>query len=184
MSLIHTAADIPDILIIEPQAHQDRRGFLVELFHKRKYAGIGIDGPFVQDNLSFSRKGVLRGLHYQLKKPQARLVMALTGTIFDVAVDLRKNSPTFGKWTGTILSAENRCQAYIPKGFAHGFCVLSQGAYFMYKCTEIYDPDDDYGVYYDDPDLNIDWPLKNPILSGKDMAGPRLCEIPAHLLPG
>jgi dTDP-4-dehydrorhamnose 3,5-epimerase len=174
---------IKEVLLLEPDIYEDDRGFFMETYHHTKYSNIGIDSAFVQDNRSRSKKGVLRGLHYQLKNPQAKLVYVITGKILDVAVDIRQGSPTFGKWSGDILSYENRHQLYIPEGFAHGFCVLSDIADVMYKCTDFYDPDDEYGIFWSDPDINIDWPLENSFLSPKDAGNPKLADIPESNLP-
>jgi dTDP-4-dehydrorhamnose 3,5-epimerase len=174
---------LPGVILIETEVFSDNRGFFMETFHQRKYAEIGINSAFVQDNLSHSRGGVLRGLHYQLRYPQAKLVYVLSGEIFDVVVDIRKGSPAFGKWEGVTLSAENRRQIYIPEGFAHGFCVLSESADVVYKCTDFYVPGDDYGILWSDPDISIDWPIKDPILSDKDSRHPLLNMIHQELLP-
>ncbi|MDY0221792.1 MAG: dTDP-4-dehydrorhamnose 3,5-epimerase [Desulfobacterium sp.] len=160
------------VILVTPDVYGDSRGFFLETFQRDRYAGGGISVDFVQDNHSRSDKGVVRGLHYQLQNPQAKLVYAVCGKIFDVAVDLRKNSATFGKWTGHILSDENRCQLYIPAGFAHGFSVLSETADVTYKCSNFYTPGDEYGIIFNDPHLNIDWQVKSPICSDKDMGWP------------
>jgi len=159
---------IPDALIIEPDVHGDGRGFFMESWHARKYAEAGLDVPFVQDNHSCSGKGVLRGLHYQLEHPQGKLVRVVSGTVFDVAVDVRKGSPTFGEWVGIELSGDNHKQFYVPPGFAHGFCVLSDRADFMYKCTDFYAPEYEHGILWDDPDIGIDWPGDDFRVSEKD----------------
>ena len=156
----------------------------METYHQQKYQKTGIDQAFVQDNHSHSNQGVLRGLHYQLKHPQGKLIYAVTGTIFDVAVDIRRGSPTFGQWTGAELSADNKRQIYVPQGFAHGFVVLSQSADVIYKCTDVYAPGDEYGILWSDPEIGINWPVKNPILSQKDLENPTLNQIPESLLPG
>tara|TARA_B110000967_G_scaffold207453_1_gene256870 strand:- start:98 stop:634 length:537 start_codon:yes stop_codon:yes gene_type:complete len=156
-------------VIIEPTVYGDERGFFLETFQTKKYATVaGIHTPFVQDNHSRSTRGVLRGLHFQKTKPQGKLVRVVRGEVFDVAVDLRKGSTTFGRWEGVILSENNKRQFWVPPGFAHGFLVLSEIADFEYKCTDYYDPSDEGCVLWNDPDLNIDWPLDNPILSKKD----------------
>ncbi|GAB4546342.1 MAG: dTDP-4-dehydrorhamnose 3,5-epimerase [Thermodesulfovibrionia bacterium] len=183
MSLRTIATGLPDIILIEPDVFYDRRGFFMETFHQERYKGIGINGSFVQDNLSHSKKGVLRGLHYQLRYPQAKLVYVISGEIFDVVVDIRRGSPTFGRWEGVVLSAENRRQIYIPEGFAHGFCVLSEYADVIYKCTNFYMPGDDFGILWSDPDIGIKWPIKEPILSEKDSKNPRIADITDGLLP-
>ena len=166
----------PDVLLIEPKKFEDARGFFYESFNQDRYAEIGITKDFVQDNISRSVKNTLRGLHYQVGKPQAKLVSVIKGEVFDVVVDIRKNSPTFGKWFGQILSDKNHYQLYIPEGFAHGFCVLSDTADFMYKCTDYYYPQGDRGIRFDDADINIQWPieLSKAILSDKDKLHPLL----------
>lgn len=159
---------IKGVLIIEPDVFEDNRGFFMEIYHHRRVVEFLGDRLFVQDNLSFSKKHTLRGLHFQVKHPQAKLIQVISGEIFDVAVDIRQGSPSFGKWAGVTLSEKNRHQFFIPEGFAHGFCVLSKTAHVLYKCTDIYYPDDDSGILWSDPGINIDWPVKNPILSEKD----------------
>ena len=161
-------APLDGMLIIEPSVFEDERGYFLETHHYQRFQSANIDCTFVQDNLSFSKKNVLRGLHYQKTKPQSKLVQAVTGGIFDVGVDLRQDSATFGKWFGCVLSEENKRQLFVPQGFAHGFCVLSQNAHVAYKCSDYYDPDDEGGLLWSDPDIAIDWPIKNPILSAKD----------------
>lgn len=173
MKIITTA--LPEVKIIEPQAFADERGFILESFQLERYKEVGIKLPFVQDNLSHSKRGVLRGLHYQLKHPQGKLITVNHGKIFDVAVDIRRNSPTFGNWVGAILSAENHHQLYLPPGFAHGFYVLSKEADVLYKCTDYYDPNDEHGIIWNDNTIGIEWPLKgDPILSAKDKVLPEL----------
>jgi dTDP-4-dehydrorhamnose 3,5-epimerase len=179
--LLKTA--LPGVYIIEPDIFRDDRGFFLETYHQRRYAEGGIDCPFVQDNHSHSRLGVLRGLHYQLNHGQAKLIYVSCGEIFDVAVDIRRGSPTFGKWVGARLSGENGRQIYVPRGFAHGFYTLSETADIIYKCTDFYAPGDEYGILWSDPDIGIEWPDKNPLLSEKDSRNPRLSEIPEDLLP-
>jgi len=149
---------IPGPLIIEPDVFGDSRGFFMETWHAKKYAEHGLDVSFVQDNHSRSSEGVLRGLHYQLRQPQGKLVRVVSGAVFDVAVDIRKGSPAFGRWVGVELTAENHRQFYVPPGFAHGFCVISERADLVYKCTDYYAPDDEYGILWSDPDIGIDWP--------------------------
>ena len=160
--------DIPEVLIIEPDVFGDKRGFFMESWHAQKYADLGIGLSFVQDNLSRSHKGVLRGLHYQLEQPQGKLVSVITGAVFDVAVDIRTGSPTFRQWVGVELSEDNHRQIYVPPGFAHGFCVLSDSVDFMYKCTDFYAPKYEHGIQWDDPDIGIDWPGTDFIISEKD----------------
>ncbi|HEY0269222.1 MAG TPA: dTDP-4-dehydrorhamnose 3,5-epimerase [Methyloradius sp.] len=171
MNLIQT--DIPDVLILEPKIFGDSRGFFYESFNQNTFnALIGLNETFVQDNHSGSAKGVLRGLHYQIQQPQGKLVRVTAGEVFDVAVDLRKSSSTFGKWVGAYLSEENKRQMWVPEGFAHGFLVISDFAEFLYKTTDFYAPEFERCIRWDDPDLNIDWPLNgSPILSGKDKLG-------------
>jgi dTDP-4-dehydrorhamnose 3,5-epimerase len=164
----------PEVLLIEPDVFRDTRGFFMETFHAEKFLQHGLPVTFVQDNHSRSTRGVLRGLHYQLEHPQGKLVRAATGEIFDVAVDIRKGSPHFGKWAAAVLSGENCHQLYIPPGFAHGFCVLSEQVDFLYKCSDLYAPSDEYGIAWDDPDIGIDWPELDYILSDKDLRNPGL----------
>jgi dTDP-4-dehydrorhamnose 3,5-epimerase len=183
MPLKQKETSLPGVVIIEVDIFTDTRGFFFEAYHQKKYADIGLDQVFVQDNLSHSRLGTLRGLHYQLKHAQAKLIYVVSGEIFDVAVDVRRGSPTFGQWTGVYLSQENRQQIFVPRGFAHGFCVLSNTADIVYKCTDLYVPDDEHGVYYADPQIGIQWPEKTPILSEKDSKYPNLNEIPEVHLP-
>ena len=171
------------LLIIEPRIFGDDRGFFTETHHRQRYRACGIDRNFVQDNLSFSVKGTLRGLHFQIKKPQAKLVQALTGEIFDMAADLRPASATYGKWFGIQLSEKNQYQLFIPEGLAHGFCVLSDDAIFVYKCSDYYSPKTEHGLAWDDPDIGIQWPIKNPLLSEKDGQYPRLSEMDEKNLP-
>ncbi len=178
-----TPTELPEVLVVEPRVFGDERGYFLETFQARRYAQAGIPGPFVQDNLSFSRRGVLRGLHYQHPHGQGKLVWVLQGEVFDVAVDIRRGSPTFGRWVGVWLSAENRRQVWIPPGFAHGFCVVSETALFAYKCTDYYAPEAEGTVRWDDPDLGIAWPVRDPIVSPKDAAGLRLRDVPAERLP-
>lgn len=161
---------IEDVYIIEPTVFGDDCGYFMETYHAEEFKEAGLDLNFVQDNQSKSKKGVLRGLHFQYTKPQGKLVRVLKGVVFDVAVDLRRNSPTYGKWESIILSEENKKQFYIPEGFAHGFLVLSEDAEFTYKCTEFYDPEDEGGILWDDSSIAIDWPVDNIeiILSEKD----------------
>lgn len=163
-----TETTLPGVLLIEPRVFKDARGYFLESFHATRYAQAGMPIPFVQDNRSSSTKGVLRGLHFQQRYPQGKLVYVTYGAIFDVAVDIRKNSPTFGQWVGITLTAETYQQFYIPPGFAHGFCVLSDYADFHYKCTDYYHPEDEGILRWDDPDIGIQWPITEPILSVKD----------------
>jgi len=175
--------DLPGVLILEPDVFPDDRGFFLETWNKAGYEELGIKADFVQDNLSCSDRGVLRGLHYQNPRQQAKLVQVLQGEVLDVAVDIRVGSPTFGRWASVALSAENRRQVYVPEGFAHGFAVLSESALFAYKCSDFYSPESEGGVIWNDPDLGIDWCIESPILSGKDVHYPPLREIPPDSLP-
>lgn len=168
---------LPGVIVFEPRVFTDQRGFFLETYHQQRYQDAGIKETFVQDNHSHSSQGTLRGLHYQLNHPQGKLVRVVAGQVFDVAVDIRRGSPCFGQWFGEYLSAENNKQMYVPPGFAHGFCVLSPSADFMYKCTDFYDAQDDHGIVWDDPGVAVDWPLEQPILSPKDAALPKLQEI-------
>ena len=156
------------LLVIEPVVHRDARGFFLETFHAQRYADAGVRGSFVQDNHSCSSRDTLRGLHLQVLRPQGKLIRVVQGEIWDVAVDVREGSSTYGRWVGETLSGDNFRQLWIPPGFAHGFCVLSDVAHVEYKCTELYDPADELGIAYDDPTLAIDWPVKTPILSARD----------------
>jgi dTDP-4-dehydrorhamnose 3,5-epimerase len=171
-------SNIADVLIIEPRVFGDERGFFFESFNHRLFQEkTGLNPTFVQDNHSRSSKNVLRGLHYQIKQPQAKLVRVIAGEVFDVAVDLRKSAPTFGKWTGTILSATNKRELWIPEGFAHGFLVLSDPADFVYKTTDYYAPEHERSIIWNDPDIGIDWPLQGePILAAKDRVARRLAD--------
>lgn len=171
MNVIQTA--LKDALILEPKVFGDTRGFFLESWNCRGFAQIGLDFDFVQDNHSRSQRGVLRGLHYQVKQPQGKLVRVVSGAVFDVAVDLRKSSPSFGRWAGVELSAENQRMFWVPPGFAHGFLVLSESADFLYKATDYYAPEHERAIRWDDPDLAIDWPLAGigaPTLAAKDAA--------------
>ena len=174
---------LPGVLIIEPDVHGDERGFFKETWNRHCYAKLGLNRDFVQDNVSFSRKGILRGLHFQNPNPQGKLVQVLQGEVYDVAVDVRVGSPEFGRWLGVTLSAENHLQLYIPEGFAHGFCVTGETALFCYKCTDFYEADSEYSLRWNDPDLAIDWPVSEPDLSAKDEAGSLLKDIPRTSLP-
>ena len=177
--------EIEEVKIAVPRRFGDERGFFEQLYHQREYIQGGIDGQFVQFNWSRSRKGVLRGLHYQLANPQAKLITVVRGAIFDVAVDIRKGSPTFGKWVGAELSEENGEQLFIPEGFAHGFNVLSDTVDLIYQCSRFYAPGDEYGIQWNDPDLGIQWPEvgDEPIVSDKDKANPTLSAQSERKLP-
>jgi dTDP-4-dehydrorhamnose 3,5-epimerase len=172
---------IPEILILEPDVHSDGRGFFLETYHSDRYREHGIPGPFVQDNHSRSLAGTLRGLHLQLRRPQGKLIRVIEGEILDVAVDVRRGSPTFGRWVSVALTAENFKQVYIPPGFAHGFCVVSPIAQVEYKCTDVYDPSSELGVAWNDPALAIAWPVTQPLLSNRDSHHPTLAEVTDRL---
>ena len=174
--------EIPDVIIVEPDVHRDDRGFFVETYQAEKYRAGGISRPFVQDNHSRSGARTLRGLHIQVRRPQAKLVRVVEGEIYDVAVDVRRGSPTFGRWVSVRLSAENFWQCYVPVGFAHGFCVLTAAAQVEYKCTDVYDPAGEIGIAWNDPALAIPWPVTDPLLSERDRRHPTLAEV-AHRLP-
>jgi dTDP-4-dehydrorhamnose 3,5-epimerase len=171
------ATELPGVVRVEPQIFGDSRGFFLEFYQARKYAEAGITASFVQDNHSSSMHGVLRGLHAQLEHPQGKLIRVIEGEIFDVAVDIRRGSPQFGRWAGATLSADNAQQLWVPPGFAHGFCVTSERAQVEYKCTDFYAPGDEFTIAWDDPDLAIPWPVDTPILSEKDRHGLRLREL-------
>ena len=166
----------PEVLLIEPDIFRDERGFFMESYHAGKYSQHGLPGEFKQDNHSRSCRGVLRGLHYQLENPQGKLVRVVSGEVFDVAVDIRKGSPRFGEAVSVVLSADDPRQLYVPPGFAHGFCTLSEQADFLYKCTELYTPGDEYGIAWDDPDIAINWPQLEFSFSEKDKHHPGLCD--------
>lgn len=174
---------LPGARIIEPKVFGDARGFFMESWNAQRYAEHGLPNHFVQSNVSRSAKNVLRGLHFQNPEPQGKLVYVLEGAVFDVAVDIRHGSPTFGQWHGVTLSADNFRQFYVPEGFAHGFCVLSDSALFAYHCTRVYAPQYDAGIHWNDPDIGIRWPVENPLLSEKDSQLPRLRDIQPHSLP-
>jgi dTDP-4-dehydrorhamnose 3,5-epimerase len=171
------------ILIFEPRVFSDDRGVFMETWSKQRHADAGVAGDFVQDNISYSKKGVLRGLHFQSPHPQGKLVQALKGEVFDVAVDIRLGSATFGQWIGEVLSGENNRQMYVPPGFAHGFCVTSDEAVFSYKCTDYYNAPCEGGIRWDDPDIGIEWPVAEPLVSPKDEIFTRLCDFPKDKLP-
>jgi len=171
------------VLIIEPGVFEDNRGYFMETYHEGRYREHGIDCGFVQDNLSYSSKGTLRGLHFQIRHPQDKLVQVIVGEIFDVAVDLRPGSDTYGQWAGVQLSGTNHRQLFVPKGFAHGFCVMSDFAHFVYKCSDFYAPDDEGGVLWSDPDIGIKWPVETPLISEKDKRLPLLTTHSPEQLP-
>ncbi len=174
---IFNKTEIEGVYVVEPKVFGDNRGYFMETYNEQEFKNNGLDYNFVQDNQSKSKKGVLRGLHFQKTHPQAKLVRVLEGEVFDVAVDLRKGSKTYGKWVGVILSEENKKQFMIPRGFAHGFVVLSETAVFVYKCDDFYHPEDEGGIMWNDPDINIEWPYKGELLlSEKDKVHPLLKE--------
>ena len=183
MAMNYSKTSLPGVLLIEPDVFKDDRGFFLETYHQKRYSEEGIAKSFVQDNRSHSTRNVLRGLHFQLRNPQAKLVYVTMGEIFDVAVDIRRGSPTFGKWEGVYLSSENNRQIFIPEGFAHGFCVLSDTADVLYKCSDLYNPDYEFGVLWSDPAIGIEWPVAAPIISLKDGQYPPLGRITDDLLP-
>jgi len=174
---------LPGVVLLTPKLFGDQRGFFLEAWNRRRFREHGLDVDFVQDNISLSRKGILRGLHFQNPQPQGKLVQVLHGEVFDVAVDIRRGSPTFGRWWGAFLSSINLQQIYIPEGFAHGFCVMSDTALFFYKCTNFYNPSAEFTLQWDDPDLGIAWPVEDPELSAKDSEGVRLRDMPRETLP-
>jgi len=178
-----TELELPGVFLIEPKSFGDDRGFFMETFNEKRYEDAGLPSRFVQDNLSFSRRGILRGLHYQYPNPQGKLVQAVSGEVFDVAVDIRAGSPNFGKWTGARLSAENKHQLWVPEGFAHGFVVLSESALFSYKCTTLYNGEADAALLWNDPEIGVRWPDREPTLSEKDSYAPLLRDIPPEKLP-
>jgi dTDP-4-dehydrorhamnose 3,5-epimerase len=177
LKVVETA--LPGVLIIKPRVFGDSRGFFIESYQVERYREAGIELPFVQDNHSRSGKGVLRGLHFQRTRPQGKLVRVSRGAVWDVAVDVNPRSPTFGRYVGTELNDENHHQLWVPPGYAHGFCVLSDFADFEYKCTDLYFPEDEGALLWNDPDVNIPWPVENPLLSAKDRGNPTLREL-AH----
>lgn len=168
---------------MEPRVFGDQRGYFLETWRSTRYEEAGIRGPFVQDNISFSGKGILRGLHFQYPQSQGKLVQVLSGEVIDVAVDVRVGSPAFGQWVSEVLSEANHRQMYIPPGFAHGYCVTSETALFSYKCTDFYNAATEIGIIWNDPELDIDWPIAKPILSPKDAGYPRLKDLPPDKLP-
>ena len=170
---------LPGVLLIEPEVFGDDRGFFMETYRLDAFRAAGITDAFVQDNHSRSARGVLRGLHYQEPNAQGKLVRCTRGTIFDVAVDIRRGSPTFGKWCAEELSEENKRMLWVPPGFAHGFCAMEDGSDLVYKCTTLYDPPSDRAILWNDPEIGIEWPIEVPVLSGKDTKAPRLAEAMA-----
>jgi len=181
MKFLPTA--IPEVVLVQPDVFRDDRGFFLETYQVRKYGAAGLPETFVQDNHSYSVRGTLRGLHAQLRRPQGKLLRVIQGEIFDVAVDIRPGSPTFGRWVAEVLSGENHHQLWVPPGFAHGFCVTSETAHVLYKCTELYDREDEIAVAWNDPAIGVDWPVAAPLLSPRDLAAPILAEILHELTP-
>jgi len=175
------AASLPGIYVIEPVVFPDQRGFFLESYRRERYAAAGLNWTFVQDNHSRSRRNVVRGMHYQLRHPQGKLVYVVSGEVFDVALDIRRGSPNFGQCFSILLTDSNHKQVFVSPGFAHGFCVLSETADVIYKCTEVYFPEDEYGVHWSS--VNVDWPVSDPVLSAKDDSFPLLSQIPESLLP-
>lgn len=175
--------DIPEVIVIKPRVYSDQRGFFAESYRKSLFRENGIDNDFVQDNLSRSTRGTIRGLHYQLINPQAKLVSVTRGRVLDVVVDVRKGSPTFGRYVTEELTSDNKWMLYVPEGFAHGFCVLSDEADFYYKCSDYYNPDGERGIAWNDPDIGIEWPVAEPVLSERDSRLPRLNEMDDRDLP-
>ena len=169
--------DLPGVVVIEPEVHADGRGFFLETYHAERYEQHGIRGPFVQDNHSRSTAGTVRGLHLQLRRPQGKLIRVIEGEVYDVAVDVRRGSPTFGRWVAVTLSAENFKQCYVPPGFAHGFLVVSPSAQVEYKCTDLYDRASEIGIAWNDPAIAIPWPIAEPILSDRDRRNPTMAEV-------
>jgi dTDP-4-dehydrorhamnose 3,5-epimerase len=174
---------LPGVYELRPQVFRDARGFFMETYHRQKFVEMGISDPFVQDNHSASSKGTLRGLHYQLHHPQAKLCRLVEGEAFDVAVDIRIGSPFFGKWTSVVLSEKTQNQIFVPAGFAHGYLALTERVQFLYKCSDFYDSKDEHGILWSDPSLNISWGIDLPLLSEKDSRYPALSEVPQNLLP-
>ena len=181
MDVIQT--ELPDVLVIEPRVFGDERGWFLEQWNAERYRSSGIAHDYVQDNLSMSGGGVVRGLHYQKPHAQGKLVYVLVGAVYDVAVDLRLSSPTFGRWVGMTLSADNHRQLWIPPGFAHGFCTLSESVLFSYKCTVAYHPEAERTILWNDPEIGIVWPIDSPVLSPKDAAAARLADVARDTLP-
>jgi dTDP-4-dehydrorhamnose 3,5-epimerase len=174
---------LPGVVELRPRVFRDKRGFFLETYHEAKFTGFGIFDRFVQDNHSCSSRGTLRGLHYQLRRPQAKLCRVVEGEALDVAVDIRVGSPQFGKWTSVRLSAKDQNQIYVPAEFAHGFLALTDTVQLLYKCSDFYDPSDEHGILWSDSDLSITWGISDPIVSDKDANYPRLSQIPAEFLP-
>lgn len=178
-----TELELPGVLLIEPRVFRDQRGAFVESWNASRFSALGMEVEFVQDNVSWSRRGVIRGLHYQHPGGQAKLSSVLRGEVWDIVVDVRRGSPTFARWIGVTLSHENQRQLFVPEGYAHGFAVRSEEAIFTYKCSRYYDPTFEWTLRWDDPDLGIDWGVPNPVISEKDRNGVRLAELPEEALP-
>jgi len=174
---------LPGVYELRPAVQRDARGFFLETYHRAKFIDLGIHDTFTQDNHSRSSRGALRGLHYQLRHPQAKLCRVVEGEALDVAVDIRVGSPNFGKWTSVLLSSDTQNQLYIPAGFAHGFLSLTEGVHFLYKCSDYYAPDDEYGILWSDPAIAINWGIPDPVLSPKDAGNPKLADVPPEHLP-
>ena len=181
--MIIEETNLPGVLILEPKVFLDDRGYFLETWNSTRYEQVGITGPFVQDNISFSKKGILRGLHFQYPQSQGKLIQVLSGEVLDVIVDIRPDSPTYSQWIGEILSESNHRQIYVPPGFAHGYCVTSETALFSYKCTDFYNPATEHGIIWNDPDIGIEWPIEQPELSPKDAVYPRLKDLRPENLP-
>lgn len=178
-----TPTALPEVLLFEPAVFGDARGYFFETWQQKRYAEHGLPERFVQDNVSRSQRGILRGLHLQEPYAQGKLVQVFDGEVLDIAVDVRVGSSTFGRWVAELLSGDNHKQLYVPPGFAHGFCVLSESALLAYKCTELYHPETELSIAWNDPQLAIDWPIRDPVLSKKDAAAPKLSDIPRDRLP-
>jgi len=178
-----TETSLPGVFELRPVIHRDGRGFFIETYHKAKFADLGVADIFVQDNHSLSSKGTLRGLHYQLHHPQAKICRVVQGEALDVAVDIRLGSPNFGKWTCVLLSSEEQNQIYVPIGFAHGFLALTDTVQFLYKCSDFYNPGDEHGIAWNDPDLKIKWGVTTPAISVRDLAFPSLAQVSREFLP-
>jgi len=183
IKMLFEPQSIPDVLLITPDIHQDNRGYFLESYHFEKYSDGGINATFVQDNEAFSGKNVVRGLHYQLSHPQGKLIRCIKGIILDVAVDIRKNSDTFGQYVSNRLTSDKKEMMYVPEGFAHGYSVLSDEAIIQYKCTDYYHPEDEYGIKWNDPELDIQWGISQPIISGKDSQLLPLSDVNHSYLP-
>ena len=181
--MIIEETNLPGVLILEPKVFLDDRGYFLETWNSTRYEQVGITGPFVQDNISFSKKGILRGLHFQYPQSQGKLIQVLSGEVLDVIVDIRVDSPTYGQWIGEVLSESNHRQMYVPPGFAHGYCVTSEAALFSYKCTDFYNPATEHGIIWNDPDIGIEWPIEQPVLSPKDAVYPRLKDLRPENVP-